>query len=720
MTQLHNIVFLATGMAILLLTQMGYAEPIAIGTRLEPFVDDFLIESMDDATLKLHQPIPRDIAITFDKPWEGNTCCYVTVFEDDGLFRMYFRGSNYDLEKGESTGERVCYAESDDGLHWRKPELGLFEYEGSKANNIIWEGTGCHNFSPFKDKNPDCTPEAKYKAVGSGKDHARLVPFQSADAIHWQLIQEDPVITEGAFDSQNLAFWDSYRNRYVEFHRGSNNGVRDIMTSTSDDFMVWTEPMYINYGDAPAEHLYTNAITAYYRAPHIFMGFPKRFVPSRDLKVHRNPGVSDGVFMTSRDGFHWHRWQEALIRPGLQKERWVNRNNMTAWGILKTQSPLPGTPDELSIYSTEGYYVGPCSLRRFTVRMDGFVSVNAPGAGGEFTTRLITFKDDTEVSGIEMKPCVEVEEKSLRFNSPARVCLTGTQELGDKFTLSVVVRDIPAGHRRLFSAYDGGAIETTKGELWFDIDSSGNLDKPAVSIRFGAEGELITVPAETVGNWSKESGDKEPHHIAATWDDGLVILYFDGKEVARGGTPGRGAIILMHGDLLFGEDYPPTLLANEPFLGLADDIAVLKHVLTPEEIAKVAKNGIAAILEESLTAPGDVLYTFESDNDSSISNVLSGDGVGDTVLPGPRGTSETELILNYSTSAAGSIRCEILDAAGSPVPGYTLADCDEIFGDHIERAVTWRGWPCIKKLVGTPVKLRFVMKDADLYSICFR
>jgi len=706
--------------AVVLAGPLADAEPVAIGSRLEPMVDDFLIDAMDGVALELHHPIPQDVAIVFDNPWEGNTCCYVTVFQDDDRFRMYFRGSNFDLEAKTHTGEqRVCYAESEDGIHWQKPELGLFEFEGSKANNIIWEGVGCHNFAPFKDTNPDCPPEARYKAVGSGEDHARLVPFQSPDAIHWSLIQEEAVITEGAFDSQNLAFWDSHRGRYVEFHRGFRDGVRAIMTSTSDDFLHWTKPVWLDFGDTPREHLYTNAVTAYFRAPHVFFGFPKRFVPSRDLKIHPYPGVSDGVFMTSRDGLHWHRWTEALVRPGLQPSRWVNRNNMTAWGVLQTRSGLTDAPDELSIYSTEGYYVGPCQLRRFTVRLDGFVSVNAPGRGGSFTTKALTFEDDPDERGPDVAPFVATTaetpiggSRSLRFDAPAIIQIPGTQNLGTQATLAVAVRDVPAGHRRLFSAYDGGAIETTQGELWFDVGTG----EEGVKVRFGAQGELVT--ADT-GNWGPKSGDHDAHHLAATWDDGVVTLYFDGEQAAQGGASGRGDLAFIHGDLQFGEDYPPASQTNEPFLGLADDVLVLRRALAPEAIRALVQQGARAALAGT-TSDGDRLYTFENDEGAEIANVLSEAGVGNAFLPGPRGAAETELVLNYSTSAAGSIRCAILDEGGEPLDGYTLEDCDEIFGDHIERAVTWRGGSELKHLAGVPIHLRFTMKDADLFAIRFR
>jgi len=443
-----------------------------IGSRLELFLDDWLIEKASGVELHLNKPTPREVAIVFDKPWEGNSSAYVTVFQDGDLFRMYYRGSHYDLEKNQDMHEVTCYAESNDGIHWQKPELNLFEFNGTIHNNIVWRGVGNHNFTPFLDANPFASQDSKYKALASG--NGGLVAFQSPDGIHWKLMQEKPVITKGAFDSQNLAFWNPITKRYMDFHRDFYNGVRHIMTCTSEDFINWTEPQWLDFGDAPLEHLYTNAIAPYYRAPHILIGFPKRFMPGR-RKLPDDPwdGVSDGVFMSSRDGSHWHRWLEAFIRPGLQKERWWQRNNMTAWGILVTKSDVPGMPDELSLYSSEAYCTDECRLRRYTLRIDGFVSVHAPYTGGE----------------------------------------------------------------------------------------------------------LLTKP-----------------------------LIFNGKE----------------------------------------------------------------------------------------------------------------LVINYSTSAAGSVRVEITDTDGKPIPGFAIDDCPEIFGDEIEKVVEWKSKPDLSSLAGQPIRLRFVLKDADLYSIRFR
>jgi len=364
--------------------------PVDIGARLELFVDDFLIERLEGTALLLHHPVPRETAIVFDRPWEGNTSAYVTVFRDGDIFRMYYRGSHWDAETDIYSDQVVCYAENGNAVFWRKPELGLYSYEGSKKNNIVWQGVGAHNFTPFKDANPACPPDERYKALGS--EGEKLYAFKSPDGLRWSLLQPEPVLTGSAFDSQNLAFWDPSRREYLEYHRGWRDKIRDILHSTSADFRSWTEPQWLDWGTSPPEHLYTSAILPYFRAPHILIGFPKRFLPERQVGRHKFEGVSDGLFMASRDGLHWKRWGEAFLRPGLQPERWVNRNNMIAWGLLVTKPTLPGAPDELSLYSNEGYYQKNCRMRRHTLRLDGFVSVHADEKGGEMVTQPLIFR----------------------------------------------------------------------------------------------------------------------------------------------------------------------------------------------------------------------------------------------------------------------------------------------------------------------------------------
>lgn len=230
--------------------------PIDIGGRRELFVDDFLVDRLNSARRTLHRPVAREVSLARTMPWEGNSSGYTTVFQDGDLYRMYYRGTHivYTPGNGENVHpEVVCYAESRDGIHWTRPDLGIVEFDGSKKNNIIWDGVGSHNFTPFLDTNPDRT--VKYRAMGRGKslspsDESRfghgLYIFESDDGIDWKLTRDDTVITEGAFDSQNLAFWDSERGEYRAYVRDFRDG-RDIRTCTSKDFIHWTKPVFLTY-----------------------------------------------------------------------------------------------------------------------------------------------------------------------------------------------------------------------------------------------------------------------------------------------------------------------------------------------------------------------------------------------------------------------------------------------------------------------------------------
>jgi hypothetical protein len=692
-------------------------EPIRLGHHRELFVDDFLIGELLGARCVLHHPVARELAVEHDTDWEGNTSGYHTVFQDGDLYRMYYRGSH--ANKGTVRKEHpqyTCYAESRDGIHWEKPNLGLFEFDGSKENNIVWAGPGTHNFAPFKDTNPDCPPEARYKALGG--HNKGLVAFHSPDGIHWTLVSEEPVITKGAFDSQNLAFWDAERQRYVDFHRHFTKGVRAIMTCTSPDFVHWTEPVWLEYPEGtPNEHLYTNQITAYHRAPHIFMGFPKRFMPDRRMHGNQMPGLSDGVFMTSRDGLLFHRWGEAWIRPGLQRERWVNRNNMTAWGIVETESAIPGTPRELSVYSTEGYYRSEsCGIRRYSLRLDGFVSVQAPLTGGTLVTKPFTFAatEKPQPAPAVEGPLTKTPDGQLKVDEPTYLSLPGTQKLGKSFTLSVKVQNAAAGHRRLFSAYDGGPIKAGDRELIVDA-FFGKPSRYGDCVRFWYDGLQVSAKAPDLPAWS-DMGRSEPLLVTATWQNGVGTLYLNGKQLAQAKTDDSAPVELRLGDLRFGEDYPPTSLTNEPFLGLADDILVLKRALSAEDVAKLATDGPQSVTNEQDEG---LLYQADGPTPRTLVDALGADG--DLMLPsGAVAWGDTQLLLNVSTSVAGSVRCELQTPDGTPIPGFTLTDCDILYGDGIELPVSWRGGQTeLKELAGRPVRLKVELKDADLYAIRF-
>ena len=419
--------FLSAVLLGLFAVDLSAAEPVEIGSRRELFVDTLLVEDISGkARLQMHHPVPREEAIRFDADWEGSGSGYHTVFQDGDLYRMYYRGLHLAVSQGKlNQGTHpayICYAESTDGIHWTKPELGLFEHNGSKANNIVLVGKGTHNFTPFLDTNPECPAESKYKGIGGLQNEGGLFAFHSPDGIHWSLMREEPIITKGAFDSQNLAFWDTHQQQYRAYYRIFTAGVtnekewkpagnRAIRTGVSEDFLNWSKGDDLTYLDSPPEQLYTNQIKPYYRAPHILIGFPARYVDrgwtvatrglpqleNRELRASSQQrygtAITEGLLMASRDGVKFKRWNEAWLRPGISRPGvWQYAQQFIAWHIVETASALDGAPPELSIYATEDYWHGRgAKLRRYSLRLDGFVSIHGDYAGGIVETVPVTF-----------------------------------------------------------------------------------------------------------------------------------------------------------------------------------------------------------------------------------------------------------------------------------------------------------------------------------------
>ena len=344
---------------------------IALGSRLELFTDDYLIERIKgDARLHLHQPVLMP-------PAPGRSrVCYNTILHEDGRYRRYqrtvrksYQGEQYDGHPGELTE----YLESNDGIRWRKPRLGLYQIDGSRHNNIVLAGTstGSHNFTPFRDENPAASPARRYKALGGVHPGGGAYAWGSPDGLRWRKLQAGPVLTsrDFAFDSQNVSFWSTVEKQYVCYFRTWNTShgrLRTISRTTSADFVHWSRPAAMD-PNLPGEHLYTSGTHPYFRAPHIYLALPTRFVPERGSST-------DILFMSSRAGDrHYARpFTEAFIRPGLDPHRWGNRANYAAWRTV------PTSDCELSIYVND---------RRYTLRTDGFVSLRGGARGGELLTR---------------------------------------------------------------------------------------------------------------------------------------------------------------------------------------------------------------------------------------------------------------------------------------------------------------------------------------------
>ena len=354
-------------------------KPLDLGSRRELFVDSFLIDTLTGVSLKLHEPQP---APPMTEP--ADNLEYGTVIKDGEVYRLYTRearGAKFDGDSREVTR----YCESRDGIHWTRPKLGLHEIDGSKENNVILhEKSVCHNFSPFLDTRPGVSAEERFKALAGTilrNPGGGLIAFASGDGIHWRKLSDKPVMSEGAFDSQNVSFWSETEQKYVAYVRTFTAGVstatewrldglRSVSRATSEDFLHWTDPVPLN-PNFTGEHLYTTLTHPYFRAPQIYIALPTRFHPERGSST-------DILFMTARGDRPYDRtFREAFIRPGLDPARWGNRSNYAALNVVQTG------PEEMSIYTTP--------FRRFTLRLDGFASVHGGADAGELVTKPFTF-----------------------------------------------------------------------------------------------------------------------------------------------------------------------------------------------------------------------------------------------------------------------------------------------------------------------------------------
>lgn len=185
---------------------------------------------------------------------------------------------------------------------------------------------------------------------------------------------------------------------------------------TSKDFVNWDTPQMLQYGEGAEDlELYTNCVQKYYRAPHMFLGFPTRYadrqvdtasfpyLPDREhreryIKLAGRTGavMTDTCIITSRDGVNFRRTDEAFMTPGPERgNNWYYGDGYLCHGMTETPSPIPGEPNELSLYMPVNYRADSVVLRRYALRIDGFFSWHCGFKPGKVVTKPITFTGDT-------------------------------------------------------------------------------------------------------------------------------------------------------------------------------------------------------------------------------------------------------------------------------------------------------------------------------------
>lgn len=426
----------------------GQPEVLEIGSRLELFVDHYLIADLKGTRLQLQHPRPAEIAIEFDRPWEGLGSAFPNIVKDGDTYHMYYRGIVSEPET-KTLIEFTCYAVSSDGIHWEKPNLGLLEIMGTRDNNVIFDSSG---FAPFLDTRPGVPSSERFKAL---KTPPRSRPEEgsrilvSGDGIHWKKLHDQPSIEGGPL------FWSLEENLYLAYgrlnaelglkirHLGDDTPVKSLITrkgdfsilddeqegddafrysadggktwkrtsvirtihrTTSPDLVNWSDWQPMKFSEYPPtldEQLYTNATQPYFRAPHLYIALAARFLPGRQalsdeegqsIKPEGMPwwnwtDCSDAVLLTSRGGNHYDStFPEAFLQPGLGIENWGTRTNFPGVGIVPTGE------HEISFYVTRHYELPSGHVRRYALRTDGFVSLHAPYEGGQAVTKPLKFQ----------------------------------------------------------------------------------------------------------------------------------------------------------------------------------------------------------------------------------------------------------------------------------------------------------------------------------------
>ena len=419
---------------------------VNVGLRKQLLVDDYVIAETSNVARRLGEVTKANSGEPImkpDKPWEEpkHFGFYSAVLRTDDKFQMWYN----------VTANDVGYAESDDGIHWTKPNVGE-----NGENNIVFEG---HGFSCFIDPH-ETAPEHKYKAA-YGPDMHRLRKriggatakmrkaahlAHSPDGIHWQpynngepVISRAPIYVEGhtvitASDTHSQIIWDADAKLYRLFtrdlyigpatgearsasgeelfdgfgppegkvSRGSRSMTNPDVKANPTDWVLVRTWEFNREGNDEYKHRQIYALTDWiYHGVHFAM-----------MKVFTAGGLINFYIGTSRDGASWDlswvyadkplieggpdgSFDQAGASPFAQPVTWQDRHWLYYGGMDKGHKKKE---DQMAIGLA-------------TLRLDGFVSLSAGSKPGTVTTKpfkLVGSKLEVNVDAAQGQVCVEV------------------------------------------------------------------------------------------------------------------------------------------------------------------------------------------------------------------------------------------------------------------------------------------------------------------------
>jgi hypothetical protein len=396
------------------------AEPLKMGDAPQLFVDFEQVELIDNIVRTFHaaEKHPANPVLHKEKPWESDRGTWGSVIYDDEarLFKSWYGGeSGRQLSTGTGPRHVMLYATSQDGVHWDRPKLGLYEVMGTKENNVVvgdehHEGMG-HWESTLKDPfDPD--PQRRYKAIGwSSYDWdgpmSGIYTMTSPDGMHWTHTPEPVFHFHPRPNTQDLGpigdaqsmMIDTLNRRYIAFLRKTPDRVMSVST----DFVHWTPPATSLRGrDGEQGNTIYNHVGFVYGDR--FLGFLTYFD-----RAPRDPRLTVRL-LKSADGEHWD-----ILNTGAPLIGSGEIGDIDRFTNMLTGAPPIRVGNRLHIYyramsrrhtlSTESSKTREYEAKDMnpkgggiclaTLRVDGFASLDAGYYGGEVTTKQFVFTGST-------------------------------------------------------------------------------------------------------------------------------------------------------------------------------------------------------------------------------------------------------------------------------------------------------------------------------------
>ncbi len=429
--------------------------PLDVGDARQVFIDGRFLAESQNVELFVHQPRKTgEMTIKPEQPWEqGGIGPYSSVVHDGETYHMWYHTMTSRQWHMDKYAGSICYARSEDGIHWVKPPLGLVEFAGSRENNIVL-GQGAAGIKLGQDGgmvfiDPTAPEDQRFRMVarfGAKVEQGQAVHvFSSPDGIHWSLTHTAVVTARPQerghhLDSQNVIFWDDRIGKYVAYvrknrvapgsqgrtiARGESDHLGDFPAVQDMPIVFGADGNDLFHGKTPVVDFYMSAAIkypwagdAYYMFPTAYYHYVHGALREFTREVPTNAGPLDTQFAASRDGIHWQRFgRRPFVDLGMKGEfDWASAR--TIRGIVpdvdgremfmyyRASDWLHGWDrDERNKRLLTAAGLGASQdiavISRLVLRRDGFVSVRAAYTGGEFTTPLTKFKGDKLVLNVD-------------------------------------------------------------------------------------------------------------------------------------------------------------------------------------------------------------------------------------------------------------------------------------------------------------------------------